>query len=257
MGKIIAVMNNKGGVGKTAVSVNLSHALALFGKRVLVIDMDSQCNCTDFFVPQSAQENSILDLWMGEDDVSSMVYPTTYPNLHCLPNTEDCARYELEVSKEKRFYRLQEIIRPYAIEHFDYTLIDCPPNLGIYVLAALLASDFILVPILAGSQKSFKGIGTALEFMNSVSEEFGHPLKFLRLLVNKVDRRTSISRAIIDLVKKTYGEDLVFKTVIPASTAFEQAEADNTTVLRGYSSTVGAKQYKKLAEELIFILGVE
>ena len=206
MGLITAIINNKGGVGKTTVTCNLAHALGLEGCRVLVVDLDSQCNTTHLLFPDAAgPHTSLYELLAKDTGVTSLqdyIYPTRYDNVFCLPNVPETAGLEpqLIVGAPGSFLRLRQLLRDYAVENFDFTLIDSPPNIGAFVLCALHAADFVLVPVKAGSAFSVAGLLQAVRLINDVRQQGNNELRFLRLLVNQVDRRTSISKEIVSAV---------------------------------------------------------
>lgn len=166
MGFITAVINNKGGVGKTTVTCNLAHALGQAGWRVLVVDLDSQCNTTQLLFPASSGlHNSLYELLAENTKIISLpdyIYPTRYDKVFCLPNVPETAGLEpqLIVGAPESFLRLRQLLRDYAVENFDFTLIDNPPNIGAFVLCALHAADFVVVPVKAGSAFSVAGRGT-------------------------------------------------------------------------------------------------
>ncbi len=259
MGTIIAVINNKGGVGKTTVTCNLAHALGLEGRRVLVVDLDSQCNTTQLLFPQDTQpRNSLYELLVKDNNVlplTDYIYSTRYDNVFCLPNVPETAALEpqLIVGAPESFFRLKQLLRDHAVGYFDFTLIDNPPNIGAFVLCALQAADFVVVPVKAGSAFSVAGLLQAVRLINDVRQQGNSDLRFLRLLVNQVDRRTSISKAITRQLADAFRPDQIFETTIPMNTLFEQAEAAGQTLLEFSPSTAGSRAYRDLAREIMAI----
>ncbi len=260
MGTITAVINNKGGVGKTTVTCNLAHALGLKGRRVLVVDLDSQCNTTHLLFPSIEGPHTSLYELLGKDQavfvLSDYIYDTRYPNVFCLPNVPETAALEpqLMVEAPASFLRLRNLLRDHAVGNFDFTLIDNPPNIGIFVLCALQAADFVVVPVKAGSAFSVAGLLQAVRLLNDVRQQGNSDLSFLRLLVNQVDRRTSVNRTIVAQLREAFRPEQIFKTSIPVNTLFEQAEAAGKTLLEYSPSATGAQAYRDLAEELIGIV---
>ncbi len=259
LGFITAVINNKGGVGKTTVTCNLAHALGLEGRRVLVVDLDSQCNTTQLLFPAAAgPHTSLYELLAKNTGVSSLqdyIYSTRYDNVFCLPNVPETAGLEPEliVGAPGSFLRLRQLLRDYAVENFDFTLIDNPPNIGAFVLCALQAADFVVVPVKAGSAFSVAGLLQAVRLINDVRRQGNNELRFLRLLVNQVDRRTSISKEIASQLADAFRQDQIFETSIPVNTLFEQAEAAGKTLLEFSPNAAGSQAYRDLAHEFLAI----
>jgi len=253
---IISIANNKGGVGKTTVSCNLGHALAKLGMKVLVVDIDSQCNSTTMLLTRDfSVRDSMYELLADEDniEVQNCIYLTPYPNLHCLANIPETSGLEPDIIEDKSgqyLMRLSSKLRPYALENFDITIIDTPPNLGSFVLTALYASDFVIVPISARSTFSLEGLIRAISLIERIQKGKNPNLRFLRLLINEVDKRTTSSKASIEHIKQSFPKNKIFQTMIPINATFHQAEANNRTILAHNLSSLGAKAFKNLASEM-------
>ena len=146
-------------------------------------------------------------------------------------------------------------MRDYAINNHDFTIIDCPPNMGSFVLCALYASDFVIVPVKAGSAFSVEGLIRATKLIEEVKTKGNSDLNFLRLLINSVDNRTAISKAITSQLHNIFDENQVFETQIPVNTAFEKAESMGETIFQNDGTASGARAFRALAIELISIVG--
>ena len=259
MGFVAAIINNKGGVGKTTVACNLAHALGLAGKRVLVVDLDSQCNATALLIPPEAHLHPSLYELLEQDGpgrkLQDYCFPTRYDQVFCLPNVPETASLEpqLILGAPASFFRLRHHLRDQAKEQFDVTIMDTPPNLGTFVLCALIAADFALVPVKSGSAFSVAGLVKAVGLVKEVQEQNNQDLRFLRLLINQVDKRTLISRTLAGQIGAAFREDQVFSTTVPVNTAFERAEAAGKTLLSYHPGAPGAVAFRALAQELLDI----
>jgi chromosome partitioning protein len=257
---VIAIINNKGGVGKTTVACNLAHALGLLGKRVLVADLDSQCNATALLLPSgSTSRRSLYELLRPDgppENLEDYLHPSRYDHVFCLPNVPETASLEprLILNAPDSFFRLRRRLREPARARFDFTLIDTPPNLGTFVLCALYTADFALVPIKSGSAFSVEGLLKAVRLIKEVQEQSNPDLRFLRLLINQVDRRTLISRTLAGQITGAFRQGQVFRSTIPVNTAFERAEAAGETILHHHAGASGAGAYRELARELLEIM---
>lgn len=256
-GIICAISNNKGGVGKTSLSSNLSAALAIKKKKVLVIDNDPQGDTSKMLIPDNVRiSKSIYELLSQSTqkiNITECVYPTIHSRLYCIPNVEETAGLELEFSEtypDSLFY-LRNQVREYAIENYDYVFIDCSPTLSLFVANALYCADCCIVPMDAGSANSLDGLRKVLDLIHSIQENGNPDLRFLKLLINRVDKRTAISNAIIEDAHERFGKDQIFKTVIPVNTSFQQAEFAGKTIASYDANSRGAAAYRKLASEFL------
>jgi chromosome partitioning protein len=263
VGVVIAIVNNKGGVGKTTAACNLAHALGLLSRRVLVVDLDPQGNATVLLLPHHLDQHySMYELLAKETKappINKFIYPSQYDGVFCLPNVPETASLEprLILGAPASFLRLRRHLRDYALQEFDFVIIDTPPNLGTFVLCALNTADFALVPVKAGSAFSVAGLLKAVRLVNEVRTQSNNDLRFLRLLINQVDKRTLISRSLTEQLFKTFRKDQIFKTIIPGNTAFEQAEAAGATIFRYNPNATGARAFRDLAQELLEIYSGE
>ena len=257
---IITVGNNKGGVGKTSVVCNLGVALARTGKRVLVIDADSQRNATSILLGDDLRlEYTLYELLDPESangiNVKMCIYPSRHSNLFCLPNVEETSALDIPLGQTipESLLLLRKKVREFALSNFDITLIDNPPTIGLWLALSLNVSDFVIVPVDAGSGQSLEGLRRVLELITTIQKNTNPDLKFLRLLINRVDRRTSISKQVVSLIQARF-PDRVFDTFIPMNTRVQQAEFLNLTIFERDQSCMAARAYRALAKELLTIL---
>jgi cellulose biosynthesis protein BcsQ len=257
MGIVISVINNKGGCGKTTTTVNLAVALSRLQKKVLVVDLDSQSNTTDCFRDSITGQigKTMFDLLdpQGAPNIEDCVYNTDYHQLYLLPNISDTAIHGPTFIKsgQNALNILKDRLRPYAVKNYDFTIIDCPPNLEVFVISALTASDFVIVPCESGSKFSVQGLIKAKQFIDDIKEEYNPDLRFLRLLITKADHRTQICKSIISAIHAAFPTSDVFETIIPANTDFQKAEAKNQSIFKFRIGAPGAAAYTDVAKELI------
>lgn len=256
MGIIISVINAKGGIGKTAATVNLAHALANRGNKVLVGDLDSQSNSTKLLLGPDVETNTLYDLLAGDISAEQAIYSTKYDNLFCLPNIPATAGLEIDLYEniKESYLFLRKNLRAYATENYDFTIIDNSPALGVWSYMSMIASDWVIIPVEAGSRFSIDGLLSALEHIEAIRTTLNPDLRFLRLLINKVDQRTTISKASVEQIRKKFGKALVFDTTIPINTDFHQAEEFGLTLIRHNPRSAGAKKYRELAAEVMKVL---
>lgn len=261
MGYVISVVNNKGGVGKTLTTCNLADALGKRGKKVLVVDVDPQCNTSSILLNKNIEiRKSLFDILENQKpitDFSSYVYATECKNVFLIPNITDSANLEPELISQApdSLLKLRNSMREYCVANYDFTIIDCPPNMGTFVLCSLYTSDFVIVPIKAGSAFSVEGLIRATKLIDDVRRKGNPDLRFLRLLVNCIDNRTSISKAITSQLQNSFKKEQVFKVQIPVNTSFEKAESKRATIFQLEPTASGARAFRDLAKELSSILG--
>jgi len=252
---IISVINNKGGVGKSTVTQNLAHALSLRGKKILVIDQDPQANTSSVLAPPVDGSATLYDIYKDNVAVQQCIYPTEYENIEIIPNVNDTGTLEIGLynNVKSSYFIMRDSIRDYAIENYDYTLIDNPPNLGLFCMMSLVTSDSVIIPIVSGSRYSVDGFVSALSAIQAAANTVQHNLKFLRALLNMVDMRESASKSSVEFLQRKFAEK-IFKTNIVRNTDILKAEAERKTVIRYAPNSSGARRFKLLAEELLGIL---
>lgn len=254
-GKIISVFSNKGGIAKTTTTVTLGHALATEGLKVAVGDVDSQCNTTETLVSSDISPN-LTDVFKGDKTIEDIIVPAAFQaGLFCIPNSPDIVGLEHALIKmgSDGFGLLRDRIREFCQTEFDVTIIDNPPNHGIFVINALFASDFAIVPTESASKNSVKGLQKALKFIGEIRNDGNPDLKFLKMLVTKVDNRTGLDKMYLKQLKAIFG-DKVFNTHIPINVDFKYAENDQITIYQKNGKAPGGKAYRKIAKEVIELL---
>jgi cellulose biosynthesis protein BcsQ len=239
--------------------VNLAHALANRGKKVLVIDQDPQCNSTSALLPAPIShkgDRSLYDIYSGSDiSAKDCIYKTQYDDVSILPNLSITASLEHQLYQDiSASYMLGRKIISEISDDYDFIIYDCPPTLGLWVLIALISSDCAIVPVVVGSKYALDGLVAAIDAIEGVSRTANPSLKFLRLLINRVDLRTSASKVTVDFIKSRFGVGKVFETTIPENTQIQQAELAGKTVLRHAPQSVAAKRYRDLADEFLRIV---
>lgn len=246
---IIAVTNQKGGVGKTTTSINLAYCLNRLGKRVLLVDFDPQGNATSGLgFDKNELEVTILNVIQQEVEAAQAVLNTHYKDFDLIPSTPQLANAEVELAKaERRFVRLK-----LALEHldsYDYIIIDSPPSLSLLTVNALIASRFVLLPVQAEFY-AMEGLGQLLETMKLIRKGLNPTLDLIGVLVTMMDTRTSLSRQVYEEVKKHF-PDKVFDTVIPRNVRIAEAPSHGVPVGDYDGWSKGARAYKSLAKEVV------
>lgn len=249
MGKIIAIANQKGGVGKTTTSVNLSALLAKKGKKVVLIDADPQGNATSGLGVDKDVEKSLYDVLINEEPVAGTLQDTVEKNLKICPSNMNLAGAEVElVSQMSREHRLKEQLEGIK-DKFDYIFIDCPPSLGLITLNSFTAADSVLIPVQC-EYYALEGLGQLLNTINLVKKHLNKSLEIEGALLTMYDIRTNLSNQVVKEVKK-YFDDRVYKTVIPRNVRLSEAPSFGMPITMYDPKSKGARSYEKLAKEFL------
>ena len=251
MGKIISVANQKGGVGKTTTTVNLSTILAKKGKKVLLIDADPQGNATSGLGIEKEVEFSTYDILVNDTEMEQALQKTVIKNLLLCPSNMNLAGAEVElVSMMSREQRLKEKLEEIK-DNFDYIFIDCPPSLGLITLNAFTASDSVLIPVQC-EYFALEGLGQLLNTVNLVKKHLNKTIMIEGALLTMYDIRTNLSNQVVKEVKK-YFNDKVYKTVIPRNVRLSEAPSYGMPITEYDPRSKGARSYEKFAKEFLKI----
>lgn len=250
MGKIIVVANQKGGVGKTTTSVNLSAYLGDLKKKTLLIDCDPQGNATSGFgIEKETLEQTVYNVLVENVDIKETIIETKYKNLSVCPSDVDLAGAEIElVSVNKREYILKKALEKVKND-YDYIIIDCPPSLGLLTLNAFACADSVLIPIQC-EYYALEGLGQLTNTITSLKKSINSDIEIEGILLTMFDKRTNLSTLVYEEVKKFFPEK-VFKTVIPRNVRLSEAPSFGEPILSYDKLSKGAFAYKSLAKELI------
>jgi len=250
MAQVIAVVNQKGGVGKTTTSVNLSVFLAALGKFVLLIDLDPQANATSGLgINHSSTDKGIYEVLSGELRFKDIVKNTAQEGLRIAPATVSLAGAGVElVGVENRENRLALAIQEVR-GAYDYIIIDCPPSLGLLTINGLVASDKVLIPVQA-EYYALEGLGQLISTINLVKENIKSELEILGAVLTMFDKRNKLSGEVMQELYK-YFPDKIFRSVIPRSVRLAEAPSYGKSILHYDSSSKGARAYERLARELL------
>lgn len=254
MGRIIAIANQKGGVGKTTTSINLSSALAEKGKKVLVIDADPQGNATSGFgIEKNELDNTIYELLLGDCSISECIIENAIEGVSVLPSNVNLAAVEVELidTKDREYILKKEI--DWVKDKYDYIIIDCPPSLSMLTINAMTTADSVLVPIQCEFY-ALEGLSQLIYTVNLVKERLNRRLEMEGVVFTMYDARTNLSLQVVENVKSVLNQR-IFDTVIPRNVRLAEAPSYGMPINKYDPKSAGAESYARLADELIKIRG--
>ncbi len=250
MGRIIAIANQKGGVGKTTTAINLSASLAEKGRKVLAIDMDPQGNLSSGLgLDKNTIEGTIYDMIIGESDVEKVIHKDTIENLDILPSNVDLSAVEIEmIDVENKEFVVKNAIQKVR-DNYDYVIIDCPPSLSLLTVNAMTTADSVLVPIQC-EYYALEGLSQLIHTVELVKDRLNPILEIEGVVFTMYDARTNLSLQVVENVKENL-EQNIYKTIIPRNIRLAEAPSYGAPINQYDPRSSGAESYMRLAEEVI------
>ncbi|MCL2156840.1 MAG: AAA family ATPase [Methanobrevibacter sp.] len=252
MGETIAIMNQKGGCGKTTTAVNLSASLAIMGKKVLIVDMDPQANSTTSFgIDKQKLENTVYSAISGEVNIKKAIIQTNVVNLVILPSNISLSGIEIELSKIPNYHLVLKKLLSSVKDIFDYIFIDLPPSLGVITINGLVASDSVIIPI-QSEYYALEGVADLMNTIKLVEERLKSHSPIKGIVLTLYDSRTRLGREVYFELKKYFGDkEYIFKTVIPRNIKLAEAPSHGKPCVLYDEDSIGTRSYLKLAQEFL------
>ena len=250
MGRIIAIANQKGGVGKTTTAINLSACLAEKGQKVLAIDMDPQGNMSSGLgLDKDSIDKTIYDMIIGENDIEEVIDRGTIENLDMLPSNVDLSAVEIElIDVDNKEFVVKDAIQKVK-DNYDFIIIDCPPSLSLLTINAMTTADSVLVPIQC-EYYALEGLSQLIHTVELVKERLNSNLEIEGVVFTMYDARTNLSLQVVENVKDNLQQN-IYKTIIPRNIRLAEAPSYGTPINQYDPKSAGAESYMKLAEEVI------
>lgn len=251
MGKVIAIANQKGGVGKTTTAINLAASLAVIEKKVLIIDADPQANTTSGlnFSPNNEEKRTLYELLIGKIEVKDTLIQTDIPNLHMIPSHINLVGAEIEmIDMDEKESVLRRAIEPIRDE-YDFIIIDCPPQLGVITVNSLTAADSVIIPV----QPEFfalEGLGKLLQTIRLVRNKINQNLEIEGFVITMYDGRTKVHSQVVSDLREHFG-DMVFKTIIQRNIRLSEAPSHGKPIILYDIACNGSSNYMNLAREIL------
>lgn len=248
---IYAIVNQKGGVGKTTTAVNLSAALATQKKQVLLIDIDAQSNATTGIGLSTAHiKENVYHLLVEDAGIATVIYPTAFNNLHAIPASRDLSGAEIElVALANREHRLKQALS-HISQHYDYIIIDCPPSLGLLTINALNAASKVIIPVQC-EYFALEGLAGLMQTISRIQQTFNPQLTIGGIALTMYDSRTALNREVIRNTKDHF-KSMVFDTIIPRNIRLSEAPSHGLPISLYSRNSKGAFAYDQLAKEVMY-----